>query len=293
MHLQRDGTWARGRLSLLPHRPFSWSSRMGLLESISLRARLLANSPRRLAAQAILTYLVIAPSATLLSTLVGSLSEYRSVSRQLVRFLLAHALVPDHRFPHPLLTTTLHLIISLLTLLALALFSRLALRLLAANRRLLSTPRQTSPSPRSLLVSLASHLPTTSTALTSSLTSFSLSSTLLAILASLIELRASRITEAPFWTLTRLLPLLLLVLLPIPEIQEGPRGTALLVWVVLMSGPAAGWGASKEGMLCGGAYAVCLAGWVLAAKAGMREGEKEDEGAGYAYWYNKQDYRTD
>lgn len=51
----------------------------------------------------------------------------------------------------------------------------------------------------------------------------------------------------------------------------------MLVWAVLVAGPAVGWKASGEGMLCGASYAVCLAGWVLAARRGFEEEEEEEE----------------
>ncbi|ORY89397.1 hypothetical protein BCR35DRAFT_300565 [Leucosporidium creatinivorum] len=233
---------------------------MGTAESLRHGLRLLASNSKRPGLQAALVYLIVAPSASVVSSLVGSLSEYR--------------------FPHPLLTTVLHLSISLLALVGLSLLAQALLPLLPSSRRLLSTPRPSSTSstslssltPRALLLSLASNLPTRRSLL-NSLTPYTLSSSLLTILLSLIELRATRITESPFWTLARLLPLPLVLLV---SSAQG-RGRGMIVWAVLVAGPAVGWKASAEGMLCGVSYAACLAGWVLAARKGFEEGEKEEE----------------
>lgn len=189
---------------------------------------------------------------------------------------------PPHRFPHPLLTTVLHLSISIVALLGLSLVAQALLPLLPSSRRLLSTPKPSStPSnspapltPRALLLALASNL-LSRRALLNSLTPYTLSAALLTILASLIELRAARITETPFWTLSRLLPLPLVLLV---SSAQG-RGRSMLVWGVLVAGPAVGWKANAESMLCGTSYAVCLAGWVLAVRKGFEEGEMEQEHA--------------
>lgn len=187
-----------------------------------------------------------------------------------------------HRFPHPLLTTVLHLNISLVALLGLSLLAQALLPLLPSSRRLLSTPRpnatSTNPSPitpRALLLSLASNAPSRRFLL-DSLTPYTLSASLLTVLASLIELRAARITEIPFWTLTRLLPFPIVLLFS----SAHGRARTMLAWGVLVAGPAVGWKASAEGMPCGASYAVCLAGWVLAARKGFEEGEKEEEHVG-------------
>ncbi|KAI5481882.1 60S ribosomal protein l35 [Pseudohyphozyma bogoriensis] len=201
---------------------------------------------------------------------------------------------PKRSFPHPLLTTTLHLAISLVTLLALSFLSRALLTALAARapRQLTSrsTPNYRRGSLHDALSKLASHAPIsrlTSTAISDALTPFVLSSSLAAVLASLVEMRAAKVAEPPFWTLARLLPLVFTFVasfLPdvapvLEELGEARRGVAILVWLVLMAGPAVGWGTASEGWFCAVVYAVAVMGWVLAVKAGMMESEEVQDDA--------------
>ncbi|KAL8279207.1 hypothetical protein RQP46_008463 [Phenoliferia psychrophenolica] len=236
---------------------------MSLLEAAVVRLRVLANP----STTAIGLYLACAPASSILATVIGSTSEYR--------------------FPHPLLTTTLHLAISLSTLIALA-FAASAFLDLASSRRQLSSRPIASPL-HSALAALAALRPSaralSTERLAAALTPYILSASIAAVLASLVESRAARITEPSFWTLARLVPLAMTTLAAAtphaPRVLDDVAPTtvaiAACVWCVLMAGPAVAWGASSEGWMCGLVYAVCVFGWVLSVKAGMQEGEEVAE----------------
>lgn len=179
-----------------------------------------------------------------------------------------------------MLTTELHLAISLVALVTLSMFASavLSILLLQPPKRLLSTPKTppsstTSSSPfLQLLASLASHAPSRRSPILP-LSSHSLAAALLATLTSLLEMHAARITEAPFWQLARLLPLPLVVSLA----EGGSKVSAMILWGVLMAGPSVGVGAGTEGCMVGAVWAVSVAGWVMSARKGFEVGEKEDE----------------
>lgn len=254
------------------------------VSALAVRLRVASNPGTR----AVAVYLALVPASTFTSTVVGSLSEYRSAPSLPLNDPWAHGVT--FRFPHPLLTTTLHLAISLSTLLALALAAKIALRS-SFSRRQLSTKSTSAPTSSPLLTdvltALSSHLPSrsiTTRHLAESLTPFILSSSLAAVLASLVELRAARIAEPPFWTLARLLPLVITAAAGAFSPTDTPGAledvnapnvvVGVLVWLVLMAGPAVGWRASGEGWVCGVVYAVAVVGWVLSVKGGMKEGEE-------------------
>lgn len=248
-----------------------------------MRLRVLANPATR----AILAYLACVPASSVLSTVVGSVSEYRCAL--VATAVVGTKLIVSRRFPHPLLTTTLHLAISLSTLIALAFAASAVLRLSTARRQLSSGPNApvaASTTLQNVLAALASHRPSARTLssqhLAAALTPYILSASMAAVLASLVESRAARITEPPFWTLARLLPLAITAVaaaLPTaPHVLDDVTSTtvaiATCVWFVLVAGPAVAWGASAEGWMCGLVYAFCVVGWVLSIKGGLKDGEE-------------------
>ena len=210
-----SSTWGvRGRRcssfsALPPHqarrRPEQMSSGSGQLSSLLQPFRPIWHKHHSsLTAAAV--YLVVSPISSLLSTLLGSYSEYR--------------------FPHPLLTTTLHAFLSLALLALLSLL----LPLLPRSRLLSRAP----PAPRR--ISAAALTPST------------LSAALCATLAALSESHAHRLVEPPFWTLVRLAPVPLSWGFERGVRGEKGAGGAVAVALVLGLGPAVGGSAGVGGV---------------------------------------------
>lgn len=200
----------------------------------------------------ILIYIVLSSFSHILNSLIASLSEYR--------------------FPHPLITTTLHLILSSTTLFILSFTANI---LLHSNLNLhLLTP---------LLRYYAIHSPSPSSSLLSSLTPFTLSSSLCAILASLAELRALKISDPRFWNLAKLLPLLVVFLVNATRGHFVLQG--LLVWLILVAGKGVSWNASREAWLCAGVSSVAVSGWVWSVKAGWKESEEDSNKYAFLFFF--------
>lgn len=184
------------------------------------------------------------------------------------------------------MTTTLHLLVSLgtvqlLRLAAHALLNRAGLRQLTADAP--------STSPRWLIRQLqrvGGDEQTLHSWLDISSTPVALSSTLASVLAALVEMSSSKITEAPFWTTVRLLPLLIVAVLscttPLPHLvgstaDAGQKLISLLIFLVLLGGPASGLAASAQGWISGALYAGSVVGWIGFAQMGMRETAKDSQ----------------
>lgn len=230
---------------------------------------ILVGGERRSEFVAIAVYLVVSPISTVLGTLVGSLSEYR--------------------FPHPLLTTTLHLLISLATVLLASLGANYGLKLLAP-RRLNDAPSK-SPFLRSitagfeLLAGQANRSESISVRrqIRLRITPLSLSCALASVLAALVEMSATKITETTFWSTARLLPLLLIVtlsattyIIPSSTTRDAGQGIlAMLLFIVFLAGPSTGVQASSQGWLAGVGYAGAVASWVVCIQVDKRERDRE------------------
>jgi hypothetical protein len=190
------------------------------------------------------------------------------------------------RFPHPLITTTLHLFIALFLLLV----STIAIKLLrlfirsSSGHRLLSSgsSSQAKESIFKQVSSIKNEEITREEQSIFSLTPLALSSALAAVLASLIETQAIKITEAPFWAVARLLPLLITLsisfvfpisLLP-TSLQSLPISQKLMVvglFAILVGGEGKSIHAGGESWKLGIMYAMSVSGWIIAAKAGIEE----------------------
>lgn len=183
------------------------------------------------------------------------------------------------RFPHPLSTTLLHLVIALTALTTASTASKAILRAQSSSSQHAQASAPATYTTRCLEV-LAETMP-------SSPRSFWLACTsrrafycaVAACFAALCEIKASRVVETPCWTVGRLAPLAILATgscLSTPgtesaQSQARQRGTlGLLVWAILMAGPATV-GAleitSGHGMALTAAYAVAIVAWVRSASS--------------------------
>ena len=247
---------------------------------------ILVGGERRSEFVAIAVYLVVSPISTVLGTLVGSLSEYRYADQILNDW---RSTDPICSFPHPLLTTTLHLLISLATVLLASLGANYGLKLLAP-RRLNDAPSK-SPFLRSitagfeLLAGQANRSESISVRrqIRLRITPLSLSCALASVLAALVEMSATKITETTFWSTARLLPLLLIVtlsattyIIPSSTTRDAGQGIlAMLLFIVFLAGPSTGVQASSQGWLAGVGYAGAVASWVVCIQVDKRERDRE------------------
>ncbi|KAM0752869.1 hypothetical protein T439DRAFT_311538 [Meredithblackwellia eburnea MCA 4105] len=234
-------------------------------ESLRTRLRLLRNQEPL----ACVLYSLVQPSSTVSSTWIASISEYR--------------------FPHPILTTAVHLVISIVTLLAVSLVAKSILSAsVASSKRKLTSPNPGSTSILQRIISLlASHTPTRQHLAPSHFLSPSfLAASIAAVLASLVQTHASRVTEPQFWSLVKLLPLGITIFtfiiphahpLALEDATSSHASVAAAVWLILLAGPDITWTATKEAWVCAVLHSVCVVGWVLSLKSAMKESERETD----------------
>ena len=187
------------------------------------------------------------------------------------------------------MTTSLHLVISLATVLLAIIAATSGLKLLAPRR--LSGNASYSLFIRSITAGLESLAGQANRPETVSLrrqirlriTPLSLSCALAAVLAALVEMQASRVTETRFWSTARLLPLLLVVILSaktsiVPSSTKRDAGQvvmAALLFIVFLAGPATRLAASSQGWLAGIGYTGAVTSWVICIQVDKRERDRE------------------
>ncbi|GAA5824713.1 hypothetical protein JCM3770_003078 [Rhodotorula araucariae] len=212
-------------------------------------------------------YLAVSAASAASAALIGSSSEYR--------------------FPHPLVSTQLHLLISLACVAALTLGARIVIRTRGRRRALTG---ETDARSR-ILDSLASLLPSgpLRAIFHPALSPFALSAALFSTLASLLETRAHRIADPSFFAFARLLPLVLCAVLalilpqrlvPAPLENAEDRVAYLLLWLVFVAGAGVSAQAGRGGWPVALGWAAGATGWVLALQAGVAESRRDERVAG-------------
>ncbi|GAA5953954.1 hypothetical protein JCM21900_003064 [Sporobolomyces salmonicolor] len=220
-------------------------------------------------ARAVLGYLAVFPLASVAGSVVGSFSEYR--------------------LPYPLLTTELHLLLALAVLTAVQFIARtldggpIKRRLLTSASSKSSVDAPTPTAPRSddpPTASLRSSPLRPVAALADILSPFTLFAALAATLSSLFEIHARRIADPSFWAFARLLPLVLLAILPVilpsdvtPPFLARSRNKAagLVCWAVLVGGRGISAAANGERWFCGVGWATGVLAWVGAVQTGFTD----------------------
>ncbi|GAA5820241.1 hypothetical protein JCM11251_005540 [Rhodosporidiobolus azoricus] len=188
--------------------------------------------------RAVFLYVLLAPSASLLDTYIGSLSEYR--------------------FPHPLTATCFHFCLALLILLGTSIVARISQRLVRGRLP-------------SILTSLASITSLSSPAIYRKALipgRYAFLASVSSTLAALLDLRLSRTASFEFRSFVKLLPLLFSLVLPGARDGSGKLRSAIAGLVLYGGEGLTSWGHPGE-WLFGVGWAAGIVGWVLAARAGV------------------------
>ncbi|SCZ88647.1 BZ3500_MvSof-1268-A1-R1_Chr2-1g04546 [Microbotryum saponariae] len=192
-------------------------------------------------AKAVQLYWVVAIASTLLSTWIGSLSEYR--------------------FPHTLLTTSLHLSFALATVVVLSSLTTKSPG--TRSRQLTSSPSNGPRTSDYLLLPRPLNLSTI-------LTPVAVSTVVSAQISALHEDSLASVAEQPFMSFIRILPIFLFICLPLKDSASWPRITATLLGLVLGAGPAVRInGGSSTAWWGGGVWAFSTCVWAFGLHAGL------------------------
>ncbi|SCV71939.1 BQ2448_4633 [Microbotryum intermedium] len=201
-------------------------------------------------ARAVQLYWLVAIASTLLSTWIGSLSEYR--------------------FPHTLLTTSLHLSFALATVVVL---SSLATGFPITRSRQLTSSKSSSPRVLELFL-----LPRPFT-LSSAFTPVVMATAVSAQISALQEDSLASVAEQPFMSFIRIWPIFIFVSLPIKHSASWPRIMAILLGLVLGAGPGVRINlGSPMAWWCGVVWAFSTSVWVFGLHTGLAiKTEKSEE----------------
>ncbi|GAA6047577.1 hypothetical protein NBRC10513_004059 [Rhodotorula toruloides] len=231
------------------------------LRTVPVRAVLRQSSSR-----AVAEYLAVSTGAAVVTSVVDSVSEYR--------------------FPHPLVSTQLHLLLSLAILIIVCLAARILERIGGGRRALTGTAAHPhSSSPTRTLASLASLLPPPPIASTlwAHLTPYTLTAALCSTLAALLDIRAHRTLDPSFWSFARLLPILITAfislvspsrLLPSSLTSAGKAMPGILVAATLLGGEGVSAEGGRGAWPCAIGWALAVTGWVAAVQTGMEQAEE-------------------
>ncbi|BGP32157.1 hypothetical protein JCM10296v2_003937 [Rhodotorula toruloides] len=230
------------------------------------RALLMQSSSRAVAG-----YLAVSIAAAVVTSVVDSVSEYR--------------------FPHPLVSTQLHLLLSLAILIVVCLAARLLERIRGGRRVLTGAaapPHSSSPA-RTLasLASLASLLPPPPIASTlwAHLTPYTITAALCSTLAALLDIRAHRTLDPSFWSFARLLPIPITAFITLvspsrllPSSFSSVRSAVpvLVVAATLLGGEGVSTEGGRGAWACAIGWALGVTGWVVAVQAGMEQAAGEE-----------------
>ncbi|SGY23865.1 BQ5605_C019g08989 [Microbotryum silenes-dioicae] len=208
---------------------------------LELHAMSVLSPLRSPGAKAVQLYWVVAVASTLLSTWIGSLSEYR--------------------LPHTLLTTSLHLSFALATVVVL---SSLTTNSPGTRFRQLASSPPSGPRNFDYLL-----LPRPLT-LSTILTPVAVSTVVSAQISALHEDSLASVAEQPFISFIRILPIFLFICLPLKDSASWPRITATLLGLVLGAGPAVRInGGSPTAWWCGGVWAFSTCVWAFGLHVGL------------------------
>ncbi|BGP08156.1 hypothetical protein JCM10049v2_004002 [Rhodotorula toruloides] len=226
---------------------------------------------RQSSSRAVVGYLAVSTGAASVTSVVDSVSEYR--------------------FPHPLVSTQLHLLLSLVVLTVICLAARLLERLGGGRRALTGGAAHVhSSSSARLLASLASLLlaPPIASTLWTHLTSYTITAALCSTLAALLDIRAHRTLNPSFWSFARLLPILITAfvtlvsparLLPSPLTNARTAVPGLIVAATLAGGAGVSTEGGRGGWPCAVGWAIAVTGWVLAVQTGTEQAEEGEVAA--------------